>query len=68
MHAFILALAFTVASPIRTVTPTRTAHFREHKSDAPVMRYTWEVIQPGGCVTRTLAGDASGQTVKYCAK
>lgn len=39
-------------------------HAQKHQAHAPVARKVWEVQD--GCATRTLEGDASGQTVTIC--
>lgn len=55
-----------VPTTVHTVRPSRPARFAPHKVSAPVVRF---VDSSGGCTTRTLAGDASGQTVTYgCAR
>lgn len=52
-----------VLDRIGTVAPARKAHFAPHRVGAPVVRF---VDSTPGCVTRTLARDASGQKVTYC--
>jgi len=49
---------------IGTVAPARPAHLGTHQAKAPSLRYV-VVARSGNKVTRTLAGDKSGQTVTY---
>jgi hypothetical protein len=50
---------------IGTVAPARPVQFKhQHQAKAPSLRYV-VVARNGNKVTRTLAGDKSGQTVTY---
>lgn len=52
---------------ISTVAPKRPARLGKHRAAAPVLRTVWDDVDADGCVTRTLAGDGSGQRVRVCA-
>lgn len=56
------ASAFPIG--ISTVSPKRMPKLGHHISRAPMLRWT-VVSQRGNRITRTLAGDPSGQTVTY---
>lgn len=75
MNTFLLALALTVTSiasidaqpaKVHTVAPARKAQLRPHVPSAPFTRRVDEFTDSKGCVTRTLAGDKSGQVVTIC--
>jgi hypothetical protein len=55
-----------VKAQITTVAPKRKAQLHEHQVQAPLVRTVWDAIDEAGCITRTLAGDPSGQRVRIC--